>query len=63
MESKSLSHDSITYSFKEPVAAQAYTRATYTNISPEHFTWIGERSDDGKSWTDFMVVECRRTRG
>ncbi len=53
---------SISYSFKEPVAAQAYTRATYTNISPEHFTWLGERSDDGKSWTDFMVVECHRTR-
>jgi hypothetical protein len=54
--------NSITYSFKEPVAVQAYTRATYTNISPEHFTWKGERSDDGKSWTDFMLVECHRAR-
>jgi hypothetical protein len=57
-----ISNHSISYSFKEPVAAQAYTRATYTNISPEHFTWLGEKSDDGKSWTDFMVVECHRTR-
>ncbi len=53
---------SISYSFKEPVAAQAYTRATYTNISSEHFTWLGEKSNDGKSWTDFMVVECHRVR-
>lgn len=53
----------ISYYFKEPVAAQAYTRATYTNISSEHFTWLGEKSDDGKSWNDFMVVECYRARG
>ena len=52
---------SISYSFKEPVAAQAYTQATYKNISAEHFTWLGEKSDDGKTWTDFMVVECHRT--
>jgi hypothetical protein len=40
----------------------AYTRAAYTYISSDHFTWIGEKSDDGKSWSDFMVVECHRTR-
>jgi len=57
-----ITDNSISYSFKEPVAAQAYTRATYKAISPEHFTWLGEKSDDGKSWTDFMVVECHRTR-
>lgn len=51
---------SISYSFKEPIAAQAYTRATYTNISSERFTWRGDKSDDGRSWTDFMVVECQR---
>ena len=39
----------------------ARTRATYTNTSPEHFTWLDEKSDDGKSWTDFMIVECHRT--
>ena len=53
---------SISYAFKEPVAAQAYTRATYTNISSTHFTWQGEKSDDGKTWTDFMVVECHRIK-
>jgi hypothetical protein len=52
---------SIVYSFKEPVAAHAYTRATYTNISKLHFTWRGERSDDGKSWSEFMVVEASRS--
>ena len=51
---------SIIYAFKEPMAAHAYTRATYTNISEEHFTWRGEKSDDAKAWGEFMVVECYR---
>ena len=51
---------SVVYAFREPMAAHAYTRATYTNISRAHFTWRGEKSDDGKSWTDFMVVEADR---
>jgi hypothetical protein len=55
-----ISQGSISFYFKEPVAAQAYTRATYTNISHRRFTWIGEKSDDTHSWTDFMKVECRR---
>jgi hypothetical protein len=52
---------SITYAFKEPVAAHAYTRATYTDISERHFTWRGEKSDDGKTWSEFMVVEVYRS--
>jgi hypothetical protein len=51
---------SISYAFKEPVADHAFTRATYTNISQTHFTWRGEKSDDGKSWSEFMVVEAYR---
>jgi hypothetical protein len=47
---------SIIYAFKEPMAAHAYTRATYTNISEKHFTWRGEKSDDGKTWSEFMVA-------
>jgi len=39
------------YAFKEPMAARAYTRATYTNISETHFTWRDEKSDDGKTWS------------
>lgn len=58
----SITDRAITYSFKEPVATQAYTRATYTNITGDHFTWIGEKSDDGHSWADFMIVECKRSR-
>jgi hypothetical protein len=46
---------------KEPVAAHAYTRARYTNISEKHFTWRGEQSDDGKTWSEFMVVEVYRS--
>ena len=52
---------SIIYAFKEPVAAHAYTRATYTNISETHFTWRGEKSADGNAWSEFMVVEAYRT--
>ena len=52
---------SIIYAFKEPVAAHAYTRASYTNISEKHFTWRGEKSDDGKTWSEFMVLEAYRS--
>jgi hypothetical protein len=53
---------SITYVLKEPMAGHAYTRATYTNISAKHFTWRGEKSDDGKAWSEFMVVEVYRNK-
>lgn len=56
---------SLSYIFREPIGASAgwaagYTRATYTNVSPAFFTWRGEKSDDKATWTEFMVVECRR---
>ena len=51
---------SVTYAFKEPTADQAYTRATYTSVSEDHFTWRGDQSVDGKSWGEFMVVEAFR---
>ena len=54
--------ESIIYAFKEPMAGPAYTRATYTNISEKHFTWRGEKSDDGKRWSDFMVTEAYRRK-
>jgi hypothetical protein len=53
--------ESIIYAFKEPVAAHTYTRATYTNISRTHFTWRGEKSDDGKAWSEFMIIEAYRS--
>ena len=53
---------SVIYAFKETVAGHAYTRATYTNISKTRFTWRGERSDDGKAWSEFMVVEAYRSK-
>jgi hypothetical protein len=55
-----INEKSITYSHKEPVAAHAFSRATYTNISENHFTWRGERSNDGKAWEEFMVIEAYR---
>jgi hypothetical protein len=45
-------------SMEEPVASRVFTRATYTNISENHFTWRGEKSDDGKAWEEFMVIEA-----
>ena len=51
----------ISYRMKEPVARHAFTRATYTNISADHFTWRGERSDDGGTWEAFLVIELYRS--
>jgi hypothetical protein len=51
---------SLSYLFKEPMMPHAHTRATYTNISETHFTWKGEASEDGETWTEFMVIECER---
>ena len=55
-----MSGSSIVYAFKEPVAGHAYTRATYVNHSRAHFTWRGEKSDDGKNWSEFMIIEAHR---
>lgn len=51
---------SITYAFREPTADHRYTRATYTSVSKSRFTWRGEKSDDAKSWSEFMVCDCVR---
>lgn len=52
----------ITYSMKEPMAAHRLTRATYTNFSANHFTWRGEKSNDGKTWEEFLVIEMERSK-
>jgi len=57
----------ITYTMKEgrdgkSVAAHVFTRATYTNISENHFTWRGDRSNDGKTWEEFLVIEAYRRK-
>ena len=46
--------ESIIYVFREPVAAHAYTRATYTNISKTHFTWRGR-------WKSSLLRGSRRS--
>ncbi|HMK73300.1 MAG TPA: hypothetical protein VK454_08165 [Myxococcaceae bacterium] len=53
---------SIIYSFQEPMAGHALTRATYTNVSKTHFTWKGEKSEDGRVWNEFMVIDARRAK-
>lgn len=52
---------SVSYVFQEPIAGHAYTRATYTSVSDDHFTWRGEKSEDGETWSEFMVIEVYRT--
>ena len=52
----------ITLIIKEPLAAHVFTRATYTNISGNHFTWRGERSNDRKAWEEFLVIELDREK-
>lgn len=53
---------SISYCMKEPVAHHAFTRATYINVSPNRFTWRGERSNDRKAWEEFLVIEAYRDK-
>lgn len=56
---------SMIYAFKEMAPldrAHAYTRVTYTKVSETHFTWRGEKSADGNAWSEFMVIECHRSR-
>jgi hypothetical protein len=51
----------ISYRMEEPVARHAFTRATYTNISADHFTWRGDRSNDGRMWEHFLIIELYRS--
>jgi len=53
--------ESIVYEFKEPMGGHALTRATYTNISKRHFRWRGEKSDNGRTWSEFMFIEAHRS--
>lgn len=52
--------NSESYAFREPVAGHAFTRATYTSVNPDHFTWRGEKSSDLVTWGEFMLVDCYR---
>jgi len=53
---------SVIYSFKETVGGLAYTQVTYTSHSATHFTWRAQKSDDRKTWADFMTVEAHRKK-
>lgn len=44
----------------EPVVQHAFTRVTYADVSDYRFTWSGERSNDGITWEEFLVIEARR---
>lgn len=53
---------SISYVMKEPVAGHAFTRATYTIVSENHFTWRGEGSNDQKTWEEFLAIDVYRSK-
>jgi hypothetical protein len=50
------------YDLKESTAGHVLTRATYTNISSDHFSWRGEKSNDGKGWEEFLIVDLYRRK-
>jgi hypothetical protein len=51
----------ITFNFIDAFAPDALTRVTFANISESQFTWSSEKSlDQGKTWTEFMVIEAHR---
>jgi hypothetical protein len=50
----------LTYSRKEPAASHVFTRATYTNISENRFTWQGENRTTARRGEQFMVIEAYR---
>jgi hypothetical protein len=55
--------ESVIYAFRDLAPMDAnhiYTRVTYTRVSTSHFTWTGEKSGEGKTWSEFMVVNCHR---
>lgn len=52
--------NAISYCMKEPVAQHAFTRATYVKISSDRFSWRGDRSNDGNTWEQFLVIELHR---
>ena len=51
---------SVVYAFRESVMDHTYTRARYTKIADGRFTWHGEKSEDERTWSEFMVIEATR---
>ena len=53
----------ITFNLIDKFAPDAISRVTFSNISANHFTWSEEKSlDQGRTWTEFVVIEARRTK-
>jgi len=50
----------ISYRAQETVAGHALTRAIYANIAADRLTWRGDRSHDGNTWEEFLVIELYR---
>ena len=41
--------------------ATQFTRGRYTDITPNSFTFVQERSADGKSWETTLTINAKRT--
>ena len=53
----------ITFNLIDTFAPDALSRVTFSNISASRFTWREEKSlDQGKTWTEFVVIEAHRTK-
>ncbi len=53
--------DGTSITFKHKVPPDDLLRCTFSDISENHFTWLGEfSSDGGGTWEDVMVIQAYR---
>ena len=45
------------------VSARPQRAGCTLQVRVSHRQWRGEKSDDGKTWSEFMVVEVYRVKG
>jgi hypothetical protein len=56
-----VSQETITFNLVDIFAPDAISRVTFSNISPDHFTWREDKSlDQGRTWTEFVVIDAHR---
>jgi hypothetical protein len=56
-----VSDKTITFNFIDPSAPNTLNRVTFSSISDSNFAWSGELTlDQGKTWTEFIVVDAYR---
>ncbi|HEY5884998.1 MAG TPA: hypothetical protein VIT88_09950 [Pyrinomonadaceae bacterium] len=54
--------DTITFHIVDPVAPDALSRVTFSNITDSYFKWKCEQSfDEGKTWAEFVLIDAHRS--